>query len=347
MRFFSSLAGLRSDAMGLAIFLSVGVILLSAPNCRAASPELHLDPLKVKGPDACGECHKSSVNAWKKSTHAKTFKALPRSKKAKEIAKKMGIRRIKANSDCLACHFTSAKIKKKIKPIAGISCESCHGAGVNWIKLHSDYGGKGVTKATETPAHKKDRLAKSEAAGMIRPSNTYKVASNCYQCHTVPNEKLVNVGGHPTGSEFELVAWSQGEVRHNVWYSKPNDGASANHKRMMYVIGKALELEYALRGVAKSTTDGAYSAAMIKRAKAALSDLTKIAATAKTAEVATILAVGGSAQLKINNAVGLAAAADKVGVAAHKLASNYDGSSFAAIDAMLPKPEAYKGTVAK
>lgn len=232
MRTLSSLAGRRGGATGFALFLSAGILLLSASSGHGAEVELRLDPMKVKGPDACGECHKSSVTAWKQSTHAKTFKALPRSKKAKEIAKKMGLRRIKAKSDCLTCHFTSAKKKKRIKPIAGISCESCHGAGNDWIKLHSDFGGKGVTKESEPPAHKKERFAKSVAAGMIRPVNIYAVANNCYQCHTVPNEKLVNVGGHPAGSSFELVAWSQGEVRHNVWYSKPNDEAGTNRKTL-------------------------------------------------------------------------------------------------------------------
>ena len=32
-------------------------------------------------------------------------------------------------------------------PVAGISCESCHGAGEDWIKLHSQYSGK--TEKTE------------------------------------------------------------------------------------------------------------------------------------------------------------------------------------------------------
>lgn len=347
MRFFSSLAGWRSGGTGFALFLSAGILLLSASSGHGAEPELRLDPMMVKGPDACGECHKSSVAVWKQSTHAKTFKALPRSKKAKKIAKKMGIRRIKAKSDCLTCHFTSAMKKKKIKPIAGISCESCHGAGNDWIKLHSDFGGKGVTKESETPAHKKERFAMSEAAGMIRPMNIYAVANNCYQCHTVPNEKLVNVGDHPAGSSFELVSWSQGEVRHNVWYSKPNDEASTNRKRMMFVVGKALDLEHALRGVAKATVEGAYSAAMIKRAGAAISDLTKIEAAVKSAGVAAIMAAGGGAELKINNAAGLVAAADKISAAALNLAGSGDGSKFAAIDAMLPNPDAYKGKVAK
>ena len=309
----------------------------------ASARELKLDPAQVTGPDACGECHKSSVALWKKTRHAITFKKLPRMKEAKKIAKNLGIRRIKAESDCLSCHFTSAQVKGKVKPIAGITCESCHGAGKSWIKEHSDYGGKGVTMENETPAHKKERFAKSEAAGMIRPMRLYKVAANCYGCHTVPNEKLVNVGGHPAGSKFDLVAWSQGEVRHNVWYSKPNDEASAARKRMMYIVGKALDLEFALRGVAKATQKAAYAVSMAKRAAAARKAMNKIAGAVKTPEIEAIVAAAGAVKLKLNNAANLTAAADKISTAAEKFSNAHDGSKFAAVDALVPGADKYKG----
>ena len=309
----------------------------------ASARELKLDPAQVTGPDACGECHKSSVALWKKTRHATTFKKLPRMKEAKKIAKNLGIRRIKAESDCLSCHFTSAQVKGKVKPIAGITCESCHGAGKSWIKEHSDYGGKGVTMKSETPAHKKERFAKSEAAGMIRPMRLYKVAANCYGCHTVPNEKLVNVGGHSSGSKFDLVAWSQGEVRHNVWYSKPNGEASAARKRMMYIVGKALDLEFALRGVAKATQKAAYAVSMAKRAAAARKAMNKIAGAVKTPEIEAIVAAAGAVKLKLNNAANLTAAADKISTAAEKFSNAHDGSKFAAVDALVPGADKYKG----
>ena len=51
---------------------------------------------------------------------------------------------------------------------------------------------------------------------MRNPVNVYLLAQSCYRCHTVPDERLVNVGGHHAGSlDFELVSWSQGTVRHN------------------------------------------------------------------------------------------------------------------------------------
>lgn len=325
-------------ALGLMVAMA-----MPASGNPASAQELKLDPANVAGPDACGECHKSSVAVWKKTRHAITFKELSRKKEAKKIAKNLGIRRMKADSACLSCHFTSAVVKGKVKPIAGITCESCHGAGKKWIKEHGDYGGKGVTMESEKPDHKIARYAKSEAAGMIRPMRLYKVAANCYGCHTVPNEKLVNVGGHPAGSKFDLVAWSQGEVRHNVWYSKENNEASAARKRMMYIVGKALDLEFALRGIAKATQKATYAVAMAKRASAAGKAMKKIAAAVKTPEIEAIVATANGVKLKLNNSANLTAAADKIGAQAKKFSRAHDGSKFAAVDALLPGADKYKG----
>lgn len=344
MKIFSSNNRVRTFAVILAPFLISIAAMMSPMTADAAEVMLRLDPQKVKGPDACGECHKSSIGAWKLSKHATSFKKLPRSKKAKAIAKKMGIKRIKAKSSCLTCHFTSAVPKKRVKAIASITCESCHGAGKDWIKQHSDYGGKGVKKETETADHKIKRYADSEAAGMIRPGQLYEVANNCYQCHTVPNEKLVNVGGHPAGSAFELVSWSQGEVRHNVWYSKSNTEASENRKRLMYVVGKALDLEHAMRGLAKATAKGAYADAMVKRANSAKADISKIAGASKSAELSSIMGAAG-VDLKLGNAAALIAAADKVKAAAMKISDRGKGMEFASVDAMIPGSDKYKGTV--
>ncbi len=297
------------------------------------------------GPKACADCHSSSVRAWKGSHHFKTFKALPRRKEAKIIAKKMGIKRMKSGSDCLTCHFTEKPHKSKTKVIAGISCESCHGGGKNWIDVHSDFGGSGVKAADEAPAHKVERYAKSESAGMIRPSNIYMVAKNCYGCHTVPNEKLVNVGGHKAGSPIELVAWSQGEVRHNVWYSEANDASPVERLRLMFVIGKALDLEYALRGIAKATEEQTYFTEMVSRQKAALASVKQIAQAIGNAKYSSIASAVNNADIKINNEAVLLQAAEKISSITMEFAKQYNGSEFAAIDSMLPAAESYKGTV--
>lgn len=328
----------RTFLLGLAL---LGALVLG-PGIAEAQ-ELHLDPAKVMGPDACGECHKSSVEAWKGSHHFSTFKTLPREKKARAIADKMGLKRIKSGSECLSCHFTSAAVNGKTKPIAGITCESCHGAGRDWIKVHSDFGGKGVKAENETAAHKAERYKKSEAAGMIRPGSLYQVANNCFGCHTVPNEKLVNVGGHAAGSKIELVAWSQGEVRHNVWYSKENNVSPIERLRMIYLVGRALDLEFALRGVAKATKKADYAVKMAKRAKKARKRIKAIAKLVDAPELMAMYSAAKSAKLKLNNEAKLTAAADEVARHAQALASKYDGSTFGGLDKVLPAAKKYKG----
>ena len=308
-----------------------------------AAGDLHMDPQLVKGADACGECHKESVAAWKLSHHSTTFKDMPRSEAAADIAKKMGIKRIKSESDCLSCHFTSAVVEEKVRPVAGISCESCHGAGANWIDVHSSFGGKDDTAETETAAHREQRYAASEAAGMIRPTDLYALAANCYSCHTVPNEKLVNVGGHPAGSKFELVRWSQGEVRHNLWYTKDNNEAPLERRRMLYVIGKMIDLEYALRGVAKATQNAGYAKSMAKRAQTAIAWLKKINQTQNISEIDAILADIATVKLRLNNEEQLMAAAAKVAAHAESFADNRDGEALSGIDSLLPTADKYRG----
>ena len=320
------------------------LVLLSVSSLTLAN-DYRLEPSKVKGPDECGECHKETVKAWKESHHSKTFKDMPRSEEAREIANKMGIKRIKSESDCLTCHFTIAEEEAAAKPIAGISCESCHGAGADYIDVHSDFGGKDIKAENEDPAHKVKRYADSDAAGMIRPGNLYDLAANCYGCHTVPNEKLVNVGGHTAGSKFELVRWSQGEVRHNVWYSDDNTEASLERKRMLYMVGKMLDFEYALRGVAKATEGAEYAKAMAKRAQRGLAFLKKIDETVDDAQLTDIIAVGSAAKLKLNNETQLLAAADKVATLAKAFSANDRGAELSGVDALLPTDDKYKGNV--
>lgn len=298
---------------------------------------------KVKGPDECAECHKKETENWKDTHHYKTFSALPRSDDAKKISNAMGLKRIKSESVCLSCHFTSQVRKGKPKPIAGITCESCHNAGADWMKRHGEFSGK--KKETESEAEAEARWADSEASGMIRPRMIYELTKNCYSCHIVPQEELVNKGGHTPGSKFELVSWSQGEVRHNTWHNggKENPVAAAERQRIMYAVGLAVELEEALRAVSKSTTPARYAVAMAKRAHAARKKLRDAAKALPMPEFLEMLRAAHSASLKLNNGPALEAAADRIGAAARQLAGSHDGTELAAIDALIPGSDQYKG----
>jgi len=310
----------------------------------AADSVVASDPAKIVGPNACAECHKQEAEAWKSTHHFKTFREMPRRKEANEIAEKMGVQRIRSESMCLTCHYTVQEKEGKKQPIAGISCESCHSAGEDWIKIHGQFSGK--TEKTETKAEAEARWKLAESKGMIRPSSLYELAKNCYSCHVVPQEALVNKGGHPAGSAFELVSWSQGEVRHNTWHSKGKENvpASAARKRMLYLVGLGVELETGLRGISRATVRRLYAFAMAKRVDRAR---TQLAAAAKAApnvpEIAKMVEYAYSAGLKLNNERFLTAAADSVSKLIVSITEKYDGSTMAGLDSLIPGPDKFKG----
>lgn len=331
--------------MGFGRFLAtvgaVAVGLLAAATVSSAA--VAADPQNIVGPTKCAECHKVEAQIWQNTHHFASFRDMPRNPKAAEIAKKMDMPRIKSESLCLTCHFTSVVKDGKPEPVAGVSCESCHGPGANYTKVHSDFSGK--KKETETAAERAQRWKKSEAAGMIRPAMIYRLAKNCYSCHVVPQEKLVNVGGHQAGSPFEMVSWSQGEIRHNTWYTegKSNPEAPQNIKRKMYVIGAAVELEVSLRAVGKATQNATYAVTMAQRAQAAAQRLATINNALKLPETEAMMAAAATAQLNLNNEKELNAVADKIGAAAEAFDKKYNGSQLAVIDGMIPGPQSYKG----
>ena len=301
------------------------------------------DPAKVRGPEACAECHTAEMDAWKTTNHYKTFNAMHRKPEAQQIASKLGITTIKRESLCVNCHYTEKATGSGKDVIAGIACESCHGAGKDWIDLHGDYGGKKVEKSMETPAHRKQRIEQSLARGMLMPSLIYPVASRCYQCHTVPNERLVNVGGHKAGSDFELVAWTEGEVRHNFGSGETNREDPVERKRVMYVLGQGLALEANLRGVSKATEKGNYATEMAKRVVAARENLKKINGLVRIPEVEEMIGVAEKVQLKLRNESELVKAADEVAKSAQKFAVTSDGKKLAALDSLIPNRSQYKG----
>ncbi|NJM91905.1 MAG: hypothetical protein HC861_03935 [Rhodospirillaceae bacterium] len=317
---------LRVGASVMALCVLAVLAIGSAGALAQGAPETE----KVQGPDECAECHKKETENWKSTHHYKTFSDLPRSDDAKKITEKLGLKRIKTESVCLTCHFTSQVRNGKPKPIAGITCESCHSAGADWMKRHSEFSGK--KKETESEAEAQARWAEAEAAGMIRPHMLYELTKNCYSCHIVPQEELVNKGGHTAGSKFELVSWSQGEVRHNTWHNggKENPVAQAERQRMMYAIGLAVELEEALRAVGKSTASARYAVAMAKRAHEARKKLRDAAKALPAPEFMEMLRAAHSTSLKLNNGPALEAAADRIAAAAKQLSDGHDGTQLAA-----------------
>jgi hypothetical protein len=313
--------------------MAAALALLLQTSAPGAEEMFHADPAKIMGWESCNDCHAPMVAAWKLTHHFITGTTMHTSAEGKDIAAKMGFRRIKSESVCLKCHYTvQSDDNGGVKVISGISCESCHGAAKDWIKIHS---------ATNDPAH----LVNAQKLGMLQPDDFYHVAANCFSCHTVPEEKLVNVGGHKAGSDFELVSWLSGEVRHNLQKSagKVNAPIPIQRQRMLYVIGRALDLEYGLRGMAKATADGDYAKAMLQRINAAKDRLGEIAKASDLPEVKKMLDAVNAADLKPANAEALDKMANDISVISSGLAKSQDGSKLAGIDSLIPGPDKYKG----
>ena len=110
-----------------------------------------------------------------------------------------------------------------------------------------------------------------------------------------------------------------------------------------YKMEVAKEADLSSRTFKLSTQKATYAVSMAKRASAARKAMKKIAAAVKTPEIEAIVAAGGAVKLKLNNAANLTAAADKISAAAEKFSDSHDGSKFAAIDALVPGADKYKG----
>ena len=122
------------------------------------------------GVTKCSMCHKKpeqgeQFKIWQESKHAKAFETL-KTPEAKEQAAKLGIDDPSTSGKCLKCHstaynFTEAKATEAITVEEGVSCESCHGAGKDYMK-------KSVMEDE----------AEAVAQGLIIPDE-----STCKKCH--------------------------------------------------------------------------------------------------------------------------------------------------------------------
>ena len=301
---------------------------------------------KIVFSDRCGECHAAEFEVWEQTSHATGFDTLHTTDRAKEVYEALGLRKIKRGSEeatpaCLECHYTPTMRRGVLRAGAGVTCESCHGPARDWVEVHNSYDA-GVSDQQEaarleTPEHRVQRIADSRAAGMRRPSDLYDVAANCFGCHTVPEEELVNVAGHTTGSDLELVDWNE-QIRHNFLESyKTADGRtnaerSSERKRVMYVAGRALDIEYSLRGVAVATEDERYFSAMSDRAGAAIDELYYLNDIVAISAVETIIDIFDRVELKPNNREALLMAADAIGTATRSFIAGSDGTELAAVD---------------
>jgi len=239
------------------------------------------------GPEACQQCHKAEYDVWQKTKHAESFKDFHRQKKTTDVLKAAtSDRSPKTSAVCVTCHYTTAQKDASSKPdqTAGPSCESCHGAASNWIKVHNDYGGPGVKKEQEAADHKAKRIADAEKAGMVRPERKFDVVSNCYGCHALGRKELDGAvlgkmidAGHPTNDDWEFITFSQGQVKHRFYPpdTSKNQDPTPQEKAEWYAVGQAAALVAATQGLSK-TDNAKYKAAESARIAKAKEVLGKV-----------------------------------------------------------------------
>lgn len=330
-----------------------------------------VDPKRVTGVDKCVDCHASEYKHWLTTHHAtETFDKLRTNEKARAFAEKLQIpvNQIAKNSICTKCHATQQIEQGRMRTIAGVSCESCHGAAGGhdgWLNLHAVYGPRGTSRENETEKHYRDRRARCEQRGQLRVADPFRLARACYQCHMVWDEKLVNVAGHPAGNDqqFEFLAWSTGEVRHNyhldpsrnalvstlwsnpLWRSDGRAGSSEERFRVMYIAGQLAQLYVGLVNRAKTTDteNSDFVDEMNSRIEDAqgLLDEMMVAYEDATGEKLMPLQRAVSAAIEIEDdledvdptkASRLLQAAAKVEAAAAEFIEQYDGSELVFLD---------------
>jgi len=342
-------------ALGLiGIALLLGSLAAAAtPTEKSAAPVAGpADPGKVLGNDACVKCHAPEQAVWSKTPHAKTFDELHRRPEAKQIALKLGIDSIKHSGRCADCHYTQQAVNtvastmgSGVHAIAGISCESCHGPARDWLETHHNYGGPDVTRLTESPAHRKQRIQAAIALGMRNPSNVYLVAQSCYRCHTTADEELVNVGGHSAGSlTFDFVSWSQGTIHHNFVNSdgQVNTPSSPERLRVMFVAGILAEVESTLRAVARATTKDTYGVTVAQRAARSGARLKSLAAKINDPRLDQAVQIFETVSIRLNNEAPLTKAANMIAQIGVDFAENPPASGWEQIDRFVPGKDKWK-----
>lgn len=295
---------------------------LAAPfllNLVVAGSLVGQDPANVVGAAECLECHEAAHGVWEETPHQSAFQTLHRLDASQAVLESMGERSARRGI-CVNCHYTAqATGSRSARAISGVSCESCHGAAAEWLDVHNNYGldaaGGQATRETETAEHSATRLRQSEEMGMIRPDQPYRLVQNCFQCHTVPGEDLVNTGGHASGSDFDLVSRLE-TIRHNFQASNDQvnreaarDFDPAARKQLFEALGPMVDLEYALRGLAEATAAGTYAQAMTDRANSAME---RLRALATQPAIEQVLEAAGGVNLAPNANAELIGAADRI-----------------------------------
>jgi len=184
----------------------------------------------AKGAELCVRCHRSEQSewvdtattaVWRHDAHSRAHLALtsdnPRTRGMEEV---LGIKAA-STAACIACHTHPAgepAVEEETSLVhAGISCETCHGAGSGYLEPHMEKRWRFLSSAEK------------EALGMHDLRNPVRKAENCLSCHLgdVASGKVVThamyAAGHPPLPAFEMESFGKAMGPHwkRVWEKSP------------------------------------------------------------------------------------------------------------------------------
>lgn len=148
-----------------------------------------------------GDMNKQATVWFRADPHSRAYATLTTAR-SQRMAESLGMADAAKDVRCTSCHAPMATVpaarrEQGVTVEEGVSCESCHGAGSGWIRLHTR---KDTTRAQRV------------AAGMRDLEDLYLRANTCVACHQAIEPALV-AAGHPP-LEFELEAHQRREPRH-------------------------------------------------------------------------------------------------------------------------------------
>jgi hypothetical protein len=240
--------GVAAAAVWLAAIAMVG----------AAPPDdepLPRPAFRYTGADLCVKCHRSeqgdwcdvaTTDAWRHDAHSRSHLALSSdNERTRAMEAALGIKAA-ATASCIACHTHPVEepaVDEETAVLhAGISCETCHGAGSGYVDPHLEKSWRFLSSAEK------------EAFGMHDLRNPVAKARNCLACHVgeAATDRIIThqmyAAGHPPLPAFEMEAFSTGMGRHwkRVWEKSPKIRALAAEAG--YVTEGASELQRSLVG---------------------------------------------------------------------------------------------------
>jgi hypothetical protein len=179
----------------------------------------------------------------------------------------------------------------------------------------------------------------------------------------IDDEQLVNRGGHPALSEgFEILSWFSGDVKHAFLaggdggklksHSKENQSISQGRKRMLFLVGKLLQLGHTLRALAKAEDPPVDAGGELLRvagdqlgfgvqhasaARDRMSEIEEIQSLVPIPEYAAALAAASTLRFQTGEQAEMRSIGAEILRLAKRLDERADGSTFESLDPLLPE----------